>query len=299
MGSLLLSYSLSILFAFLALAVLGVGRRHRVLLLILMYGITFGGVRLFAGEVWEPFERDVLGSWPAASTLIALALLALFGGGRVLQPLIGGGLLFATLVAAGAATTAGLPESAGLRAAQAGHDTAVLALAGVALAGLIGSLRGRRLGRGAAIDWPDVAGWKTLRWVALGLLLLLVFVLTVLFALQARPLNLEVLPAVLVLPAEIIAAICVWRGLDAVAEALEALGRDRKSAPESVAESDLIKQSTGTEDDRLASGRAPGAGISPGRWWGWGGLFFVSGLALALVPLILQVVRDRGIGQTG
>ncbi len=260
---LLLSYLMLAILAVAALAGFEVRRTFRGLILLPLIGFVFTLAALYgdlgAGGLSETLPgsgRPIAWAW---FPLFAAMVLSVGGGPHSYVLIVCSGLSWLAMFAVESSAT----EVSSLSAALAAHHTCSLGLAAVALAAGsriydLGTSEARRR-------------WHVLSATACGLLVFLVLSLMVIYAFQERPLHLPVPIAMLVLPAETIAAICVWRGVQTVAK--------------TVADSADSDVAAGT---KTASRSTAAGGLNARTATAVLALFLVAGISLAWIPVILN-----------
>lgn len=257
-----LSYLLCSILCVAWLAALGAERRFRGLILIPL-------TLLVAVVAWQfgdaPSSPLPGGGVPVAWAWFPLAaawLAALGGpaGSRILPVAV---LLLAGLSVWGFAPVAAPATTLAL----AVHRTLAVGLAAVALAALA------RL----CIGFPERQErerWRFLSALSGGMLLGLVLALAYLYFVQPQPLGLDLRIALTVLPAETIAAFCVYRGVHTVAQPNTEAPIDTATQPGDGGPADSAESSGG----RMSAARATALLV----------LFVLAGGGLGLVPIILN-----------
>lgn len=254
------------------LATLGAERRFRGLILIPLTLLVevlawqFGGGQFGGGQFGDAAASPLPGGGAAVAWAwfpLAAAWLAALGGpagSRILPIAV---LLLAGLTVWGFASDTAPATTAAL----AVHRTLAVGLAAVALAALA------RL----CVAFPEGQErerWRFLSVLSGGMLLGLVLALAYLYFVQQQPLGLDLRIALTVLPAETIAAFCVYRGVHTVAQP-NTEARPTTTAPPGDGGPADSSESSG---DRMGAGKATALLV----------LFVLAGGGLGLVPIILN-----------
>ncbi len=281
-----LSYLLGSILCVAVLASLGSERRFRGLILIPLTVLVAFAAWQFAGGPQRPLPgQGPIFTW--AWFPLAAAWLTALGGaaGSRLAPVAA--LLMGVLAMWGFAAQAApdwaasprppAPQSVAITAALAVHRTLAVGLAAVALAALT------RLSFGFP-QQSQRQSWRFLSALSGGMLLALVLALAYLYLVQDQPLGLDLRIGLTVLPAETLAAFCVYRGVHTVAQpnagaSPEIRVRPDKRVPQDAGEGEGSADRTGGR-----VGTARGIAI----WV----LFVVAGGGLGLIPIILNAASQ-------